>query len=54
MVAKRRRSYGSRWVLPVKVRAHVLSLNPRHAGRYPYAESPGWVLDTQTLRTGGE
>ena len=53
MVAKRRRSYGCRWVLPVKVRAHVLSLKPRHAGRHPYAESSDWVVYGNALRTGG-
>lgn len=54
MVAKRRRSYGSRWVLPVKVRAHVLSLKPRHVGRYPVVASSDGVLSVSTLRTGGE
>ena len=53
MVAKRRRSYGCRWVLPVKVRAHVLSLKPRHAGRHPASVSPIGTLAANTLRTGG-
>jgi hypothetical protein len=30
MVAKRRRAYGRRWMLPVKVQARVLCLKPRH------------------------
>lgn len=31
MVAKRRRKYGCRWVLPLKVRAHVWCLAPRRS-----------------------
>jgi hypothetical protein len=53
MVAKRRRSYGCRWVLPVKVRAHVWSLKPRHAGRHPADTSSERVMGGNTLRTGG-
>lgn len=53
MVAKRRRAYGCRWVLPLKVRAHVLSLKPRHASHYPADGTPAGVLTANTLRTTG-
>ena len=48
MVAKRRRAYGCRWVLPLKVRAHVLILKPRHLFTHPADRTPIRALSTHT------
>jgi hypothetical protein len=53
MVAARRRSYGCRWVMKVKVRAHVWSLKPRHAADHPADTSSARGMGANTLRTDG-